>query len=156
MFKQAKSNRAMKTGQLHSQDSNNGITILYSLRFDSTKSIAAKRPPTMRQTLVNPTTKNPKHASVLQDNNIQYEQPLNPMQVAEIRATRIRNEKKQTQQQQQAAVSIQFSCVSKHLPKSWYLWQLVLVQHSFTLQLDQNLSNAKKDHKNKKEKKNYC
>lgn len=93
----------MKTGQIHSQDSNNGLTILYSLRFDSTKSIAAKRPPTMRQTLVNPTLKNPKHASVLQENNIQYDQPLNPMQVAEIRAQRIQREKKQSQQQQAAA-----------------------------------------------------
>jgi E1A-binding protein p400 len=57
----------------------------------------------MRQTLVNPTLKNPKHASVLQENNIQYDQPLNPMQVAEIRAQRIQREKKQNQQQQAAA-----------------------------------------------------
>ena len=87
----------MKTGQIHSQDNNNGLTILYSLRFDSTKSIANRRPPTMRQTLVNPTMRNPRHASVLQENNIQYEQPLNPMQVAEIRAQRIQREKKENQ-----------------------------------------------------------
>ncbi|KAH3876873.1 hypothetical protein DPMN_000724 [Dreissena polymorpha] len=87
----------MKTGQIHSQDNNNGMTILYSLRFDSSKSIAAKRPPSMRQTLVNPTLKNPKHASVLQENNILYDQPMNPMQVAEIRAQRIQREKKENQ-----------------------------------------------------------
>ncbi|XP_052801568.1 helicase SRCAP-like isoform X2 [Mya arenaria] len=105
IYKVSKGNRAMKTGQIYSQDNNNGLTILYSLRFDSTKSIATKRPPTMRQTLVNPTMKNPKHASVLQENNIQYEQPLNPMQVAEIRAQRIQREKKENQTKQAAAAA---------------------------------------------------
>ena len=100
----------MKTGQIHSQDSNNKLTILYNLRFESVKGIATKRPPTMRQTLINPTLKNPKHASVLQENGISYDQPLNPMQVAEIRAQRIQREKKQNQQQQQqqAAASVSF------------------------------------------------
>ena len=103
----------MKTSQIHGQDSNNGVTLLYSLRFDSVKGIATKRPPTMRQTLVNPTLKNPKHASVLQENSISYDHPLNPMQVAEIRAQRIQREKKQNQQQQQAnaAVSLTCSCI---------------------------------------------
>lgn len=49
----------------------------------------------MRQTLNNPTLKNPKHAAVLQDHNINYDQPLNAMQVAAIRAERIAREKKQ-------------------------------------------------------------
>ena len=100
---QTKNNRPMKTSQIHGQDSNNGVTLLYSLRFDSVKGIATKRPPTMRQTLVNPTQKNPKHASVLQENSITYDQPMNPMQVAEIRAQRIQREKKQNQQQQATA-----------------------------------------------------
>ncbi|KAK3606446.1 hypothetical protein CHS0354_041388 [Potamilus streckersoni] len=108
-----KTNRPMKTSQLHSQDSSNGITILYTLRFDSVKAIAVKRPPTMRQTLVNPLLKNPKHASVLQENGISYDHPLNPMQVAEIRAQRIQRERKQNQQaaaeqqqQQQVAAAV--------------------------------------------------
>ncbi|XP_052268550.1 helicase domino-like isoform X1 [Dreissena polymorpha] len=105
IYKMTKGNRAMKTGQIHSQDNNNGMTILYSLRFDSSKSIAAKRPPSMRQTLVNPTLKNPKHASVLQENNILYDQPMNPMQVAEIRAQRIQREKKENQSRAQAAAA---------------------------------------------------
>ena len=103
---QTKNNRPMKTSQIHGQDSNNGVTLLYSLRFDSVKGIATKRPPTMRQTLVNPTQKNPKHASVLQENSISYDHPLNPMQVAEIRAQRIQREKKQNQQQQAAAAAV--------------------------------------------------
>jgi E1A-binding protein p400 len=67
------------------------------------KGIATKRPPPLKQTLVNPSLKNPKHASVLTENEINYEQPLTPMQVAEIRAQRIQREKKQNQA---AAVSL--------------------------------------------------
>lgn len=87
----------MRTSQLFVQDSNGSVTFLHSLRFDSMKAIATKRPATMRQTLINPTLKNPKHAHVLAENNITYEQPLNPMQVAENRAQRIQREKKMNQ-----------------------------------------------------------
>lgn len=100
---QTKNNRPMRTSQLHIQDNSQAVTMLYSFRFESAKQIAAKRPPPLKQTLVNPTLKNPKHASVLSENNINYDQPLNPMSVAEIRAQRIQREKKQNQV---AAVSI--------------------------------------------------
>jgi E1A-binding protein p400 len=79
--------------------------MLYSFRFESSKQIAGKRPPPLKQTLVNPTLKNPKHATVLSENNINYDHPLNPMSVAEIRAQRIQREKKQNQA---AAVSLMF------------------------------------------------
>ncbi|CAG2208654.1 E1A-binding protein p400 [Mytilus edulis] len=92
-----KNNRPMRTSQLFVQDNQNAISMLYSLRFDGVKGIATKRPPPLKQTLVNPTLKNPKHASVLSENEINYEQPLTPMQVAEIRAQRIQREKKQNQ-----------------------------------------------------------
>ncbi|XP_034338374.2 helicase domino isoform X3 [Magallana gigas] len=92
-----KNNRPMRTSQLHIQDNSQAVTMLYSFRFESAKQIAAKRPPPLKQTLVNPTLKNPKHASVLSENNINYDQPLNPMSVAEIRAQRIQREKKQNQ-----------------------------------------------------------
>ena len=92
-----KNNRPMRTSQLFVQDNHQAISMLYSLRFDGVKGIATKRPPPLKQTLVNPTLKNPKHASVLTENEINYEQPLTPMQVAEIRAQRIQREKKQNQ-----------------------------------------------------------
>ncbi|XP_041347993.1 helicase SRCAP-like isoform X2 [Gigantopelta aegis] len=92
-----KNNRPMKTSQLFIQDANHSVTMLFTLRFDSIKGIATKRPPTLRQTLVNPTMKNPKHAAVLQESNITYDQPLNPLQVAANRAERIAREKKQSQ-----------------------------------------------------------
>lgn len=84
----------MKTSQLFTQDNYNSISLLYSFRFDSVKAMAAKRPAPMRPTLNNPTLKNPKHLAVLQENNISYDQPLNPMQVAAVRAERIARDKK--------------------------------------------------------------
>lgn len=96
----------MRTSQLYIQDNNQAVTMLYSFRFESSKQIAGKRPPPLKQTLVNPTLKNPKHATVLSENNINYDHPLNPMSVAEIRAQRIQREKKQSQA---AAVSSTFT-----------------------------------------------
>lgn len=84
----------MKTCHLYAQDNNQALSTLHNLRFDSCKSIASKRSPTVRPTLANPTLKNPKHAAVLGENGINYEQPLTPIQVAQIRAERIAKEKK--------------------------------------------------------------
>ena len=83
----------MRTSQLFVQDTNNAITMLYSLRFDSIKSLAAKRPPVAKQTLAPSNPKNPKHAQVLSESGITYDTPLDPMKVAEIRAQRIQREK---------------------------------------------------------------
>ncbi|KAK3083777.1 hypothetical protein FSP39_003020, partial [Pinctada imbricata] len=104
-----KNNRPMRTSQIHLQDNHQALTMLYSLRWDSAKTIANKRPPPLKQTLVNPTLKNPKHATVLSENNINYENPLNPMSVAEIRAQRIQREKKQSQAQAQASAEQQLA-----------------------------------------------
>jgi E1A-binding protein p400 len=90
-----KNNRPMRTSQIHAQDNNAALTTLFTLRFDSVKSIASKRTPTLRPTLANPTLKNPKHAAVLAEGGINYEQPLTPVQVAAIRAERLAKEKKQ-------------------------------------------------------------
>ncbi len=87
----------MRTSQLFVQDSNTAVTTLFSLRFDSCKAIATKRTPTLRPTLANPTLKNPKHAAVLAESGINYDTPMNPTQVATIRAERIAKEKKQNQ-----------------------------------------------------------
>jgi len=67
-LQQSKSNKPMRTGQLYSQDSGSSVTTLHAFRFDCIKNVAAKRTPTLRPTLVNPTTKNPKHATVLAEN----------------------------------------------------------------------------------------
>ena len=93
---QTKNNRPMRTSQLYLQNNHNSISTLYSLRFDSCKLMATKRTPTFRPTVANPTLKNPKHAAVLAENGINYEQPLTPVQVAAIRAEKIAKDKKVT------------------------------------------------------------
>ncbi|CAH1801799.1 unnamed protein product, partial [Owenia fusiformis] len=94
----SKNNRPMRTSQLFMQDNYSQVSTLHTFKFDCMKNAAAKRTPTLRPKLVNPTTKNPKHAAVLQESGINYDQPLTPIQVAAIRADRIAREKKQSQQ----------------------------------------------------------
>ncbi|XP_074640439.1 helicase domino-like isoform X2 [Tubulanus polymorphus] len=100
---QNKTNRPMKTSQLFAQDNNLSITSLHTMRFDSAKSISSKRVPTLRPTLASPIQKNPKHAEVLAESGITYDQPKTPVQVAADRAERIAKEKKQSQAAQERA-----------------------------------------------------
>ncbi|ESO91647.1 hypothetical protein LOTGIDRAFT_122039, partial [Lottia gigantea] len=92
-----KNNRPMRTSHLYLQNGTSDLKSLYSSRFDLVKSISTKRPPPLRQTLANPTLRNPKHAAVLEENGINYDKPLDPLQVAANRAERIAREKKQSQ-----------------------------------------------------------
>ncbi|XP_071849839.1 helicase domino-like isoform X3 [Apostichopus japonicus] len=96
-----KSNRPMKTGQLHAQDSNSTHSSLFNSKFDGMKGATAKRTPFCKQVLNNPLLKNPKHSAVLNEMNISYDKPMTPSQVALKRAERIAKEKKQQQEQQQ-------------------------------------------------------
>ncbi|KAK6192826.1 hypothetical protein SNE40_004231 [Patella caerulea] len=100
---QSKNNRPMRTSNLFLQKGNADIKMLYSSRFDLVKAVSNKRTPTLKQTLANPTLRNPKHAAVLEENGITYDQPLNPLQVATNRAERIAREKKQSQAAAQQA-----------------------------------------------------
>lgn len=55
--------------------------------------IGAKRPTATHQT-VNPTAKPTKQATILADNNINYDTPMSPSQLAAKRAERIATDKK--------------------------------------------------------------
>jgi len=102
---QTKMNRPMRTSQLYIQDNNGTYTQLYTQRFETIKAVSNKRTPTVRpQQIENPTMRNPKHAAVLADIGIVYDQPLTPIEVATRRAERIAKEKQKTAQA--AAVSI--------------------------------------------------
>ena len=105
VFFQTKNNRPMRTSQLYMADGHKSNTKLHNLRFDGIKAISSKRSPTVRLSLANPAVKNPKHAAVLQENGINFDQPLNPQQVAVIRAERIAKEKKQGNQVSATATS---------------------------------------------------
>jgi E1A-binding protein p400 len=101
---QTKTNRPMRTSQLYIQDNNGTYTHLYTQCFETIKAVSNKRTPTVRpQQIENPTMRNPKHAAVLADIGIVYDQPLTPIEVATRRAERIAKEKQKTQA---AAVSV--------------------------------------------------
>lgn len=93
-----KVNRSLKTSQMYGQDKNTSWTSLYSNRFESIKAVANKRSPTTKPLVVNSAQKNSKHAAVLAESGINYDGPLNPIQVAAKRAERIQKEKQRTQQ----------------------------------------------------------
>ena len=84
----------MRTSQLYMQDNSAGVSTMYTMRFDATKSLAAKRQPTLRHS-ANISQKLNKHVSVLSDCRINYDTPLPPTQVAAIRAERIARDKNQ-------------------------------------------------------------
>lgn len=83
----------MRTSQLYNQDKNHSFTSMCCQRFDAIKSVSNKRTPTVKPLLVNPSMKNPKHAAVLADCGIQYDNPPAPIEVATRRAERIAKEK---------------------------------------------------------------
>ncbi len=108
----------MRTSQIFSVDNNNSFSTVWHQKFETLKSIFHKKAPTNRSMLTgssaaaNRSATNAKHALVLQEAGISYETPLNPVQVAAVRAERIAQKQKaaaaiaeqvQVQQQQRLA-----------------------------------------------------
>lgn len=62
-------------------------------RFDVIRTVAGRRRPTVKAVQVNPDMKNPKHAAVLVNCNVDYDNPLSPVEVATRRAKRIAKQK---------------------------------------------------------------
>lgn len=98
--------RALRTSQLFINDNNNAFTKLMKSNFDFIKAAYMKRAPQLKQILVNPSMKNPKHAAVLSEFGVtNYDQPLSPIDIAARRAEknkeRNRNLPGSIQQQQQ-------------------------------------------------------
>jgi E1A-binding protein p400 len=107
----------MRTSQLFIADNNSSFTTVWHQKFETLKSIFQKKAPTNRSMLSSGAAgrsssgaTNAKHAGVLQDAGISYDTPLNPVQVAAMRAERIAQKQKaaaamaeqaQLQQQQQ-------------------------------------------------------
>ncbi|XP_077149440.1 E1A-binding protein p400 [Ranitomeya variabilis] len=92
-------NKPLRTCQIYSQDEGLSHIQLYTTRFDLMKLNAGKRSPPIKPLLgMNPFQKNPKHASVLAESGINYDKPLQPIQVASLRADRIAKEKKALEQ----------------------------------------------------------
>lgn len=86
----------MRTIQLYNQDKNNTFTAMCNQRFEAIKSVSNKRAPTAKSTLGSSALKNPKHAAVLAENGIDYENPSTPLDIAKSRAERLAKEKLRT------------------------------------------------------------
>lgn len=100
--------RPLRTRQLVEEDNNAHWTELHHARSDVIKTLAHSRKPAPKPLLVNPLMKNPKHAAVLAESGIEYETPLNPIEIASRRADRIAKDKKlQVAQAAQAAQVVQ-------------------------------------------------
>lgn len=102
--------RALRTSQLFINDNNNAFTKLMKSNFDFIKAAYMKRAPQLKQVLVNPSMKNPKHAAVLSEFGVaNYDQPLSPIDIAARRAEKIkernRNLPGSIQQQQQVRLA---------------------------------------------------
>ncbi|XP_056389152.1 E1A-binding protein p400-like isoform X2 [Hyla sarda] len=92
-------NKPLRTNQIYAQDEGLSHSQLYTTRFEMMKMTAGKRSPPSKPLLgMNPFQKNPKHASVLAESGINYDKPLQPIQVASQRADRIAKEKKALEQ----------------------------------------------------------
>lgn len=89
----SKTNRPMRTSQLYNQDKNINFTSLCCGRYDTIKTVSNKRSPPPKSITTNSTGKNSKHAPILSDWGIQYDNPLAPIDVAIKRAERIAKEK---------------------------------------------------------------
>ncbi|XP_075689090.1 E1A-binding protein p400-like isoform X2 [Rhinoderma darwinii] len=91
--------KPLRTSQIYSQDEGLSHSQLYTTRFELMKMTAGKRSPPIKPLVgTNPIQKNPKHASVLAESGINYDKPLQPIQVASLRADRIAKEKKALEQ----------------------------------------------------------
>lgn len=96
--------RALRTSQLFINDNNNSFTKLMKSNFDFVKAAYMKKAPQLKQILVNPSMKNPKHAAVLAEFGVtNYDQPLSPVEIAARRAEKMkeRNRTVGVMQQQQ-------------------------------------------------------
>lgn len=103
--------RALRTSQLFINDNNNAFTKLMKSNFDFIKAAYMKKPPTLKQVLVNPSMKNPKHAAVLSEFGVtNYDQPLSPIDIAARRAEKIKERNRNLPgsiQQQQTVQQLQ-------------------------------------------------
>jgi hypothetical protein len=90
---QSKSNRSMRTSQLHNQDKNSSFTSTGAQRYEIMKSVSNKRTPTVKPSIVNQMMRNPTNTAVLAEYKVQSDNSVTPTEVATRRADRIAKEK---------------------------------------------------------------
>jgi len=87
--------RALKTSQLFTQDNGASYLKMITERADVILGLAAKRAPPVKPVFTNPTFKNPKNSGLLVELGINYDTPLNPIDVVAKRNERLNKIKNQ-------------------------------------------------------------
>ncbi|XP_063239094.1 helicase domino [Bacillus rossius redtenbacheri] len=96
---------ALRTAQLHAQDSNAGATQAASRRFEVMRAVAGHRTPTVKPCIPHPSVRNPKHAAVLSNDKIKFDSPIMPVDIISLRNERLAQEKQKTVQAVAAGLS---------------------------------------------------
>lgn len=103
--------RTLRTAQQFQSDNNASFSKFARSKFDIIKNVFLKKSPQLKQVLVNPTLKNPKHVQLLAEFGINsFDGPLTPQDIAAKRIERITKEKQKTamlQNQQDIAAASQ-------------------------------------------------
>lgn len=87
--------RAMRSSQLFTNDNNNSFSKLMKVKFDNVKTAFLKKAPQLKQVLVNPSLKNPKHAAVLGEFGItNYDNPPTPIDIAARRVEKLKEKQR--------------------------------------------------------------
>lgn len=90
--------RPMRTSHIYLQDGNYSFSQLYHSRFETIKTIANKKQPTVRprgphQNSNNNPVKNTRHVAVLDEYGVNYDDPSTPLQLAANKAEKIERER---------------------------------------------------------------
>lgn len=138
-----KNNRSLRTSQIFASDNNSSFTKLTKLKFESIKNAIAKKPPQLKQVLINSNMKNPKHLSVLTEFGVlAYDIPPSPFDIAIKRHERMSKDKQKpvSSQQQIDSAHQQLQQLNQRSPQliSTALQQTMLQQPAILVQASPN------------------
>lgn len=86
-----KAPRALRSAQMFANDNNASFTRFMRSNFEHVRTAYLKKAPQLKQILVNPSLKNPKHAAVLTEYGVtNYDIPASPVDIAVRRAERFK------------------------------------------------------------------
>lgn len=89
------STKNLRTSQLYSNDKNSSFSKLLKVKYDNIKTAYLKKAPQLKQMLVNPTLRNPKHAAILSDFGVtNYENPPTPQEIAARRVEKLKEKQR--------------------------------------------------------------
>lgn len=90
-----KAPKNLRTAQLYANDKNISFSKLLKVKYDNIKTAYLKKAPQLKQMLVNPTLRNPKHAAILSDFGVtNYENPLTPQEIIARRVEKMKEKQR--------------------------------------------------------------